>query len=304
MENKKFAAVLFYLPALVCLGLLILSFHDYFRTLGAYVWQGTILREPEDDIFRAMDFGAEGFGEILRWAGESGADPGEALTVWMAAADYDLAGIRTEGLNAGRYEELRGQLEAENAAGFARLSQIYGALAEDLEVFPVPKNTDSACRFVTYKNGWGDPRTYGGDRRHEGCDVMGDSYADGTYPVISMTDGVVEQMGWLPLGGWRVGIRSDNGIYYYYAHMDSYGEGIEAGARVEAGMERGRMGSTGYSDVEGTSGNFATHLHVGIYIPVEGQEDLSVNPYYLLRYLEGEKVTTAEYSFEKLPASQ
>ena len=56
--------------------------------------------------------------------------------------------------------------------------------------------------------------------------------------------------------------------------------------------------------LEGTSGNFATHLHVGIYIPVEGQEDLSVNPYYLLRYLEGEKVTIAEYSFEKLPASQ
>ncbi len=303
MEKKRFAAALLYLPALVCLGLLILSFHDYFRGLGSYTWAGTVLRGPDDEFVRAMDFGKEGFGEILRWAAEQDEEPGEALTVWMAAADYDLAGIRAEGLETGRYEEIREELLAEDEGGFAQLAAVYGALAEDLEVFPIPRNADPSCLFVTYTDGWGDPRTYGGDRRHEGCDLMGDHYADGTYPVCSMTDGVVEQIGWLPLGGWRVGIRSDSGIYYYYAHMASYAEGIGAGTRVEAGDELGRMGSTGYSDAEGTSGNFATHLHVGIYIPVEGQEDLSVNPYYLLLYLEGKEVKTAEYEFAELSAS-
>ena len=304
MIKKKYAGVLLCLPVLVGLGLLILSFHDYFHGLGAYAWQGTVLLSSDDEAFRAMDFGENGFGGILRWAEENEAEKGEALAVWMAAADYDLGGVRAENLDRDCYLEILAELTQEDAEKFSELCRLYGALAEDLRVFPVPRNTDPSCLFVTYDNGWGDPRTYGGDRRHEGCDVMGDSYPDGTYPVLSMTDGVVEKIGWLPLGGYRIGIRSDNGIYYYYAHMASYAAGMSEGVRVEAGTELGRMGSTGYSETEGTSGNFATHLHVGIYIPVEGQEDLSVNPYYLLLYLEGEREITAAYGFAEEPASQ
>lgn len=180
---------------------------------------------------------------------------------------------------------------------FQNRMQLYKALISDLEVFPIPRNTDEDCRFPTYGNDWGAERTFGGERRHEGCDIMGDCYADGTYPVVSMTDGVVEKIGWLKLGGWRIGIRSDNGIYYYYAHLDSYADGMRAGNRVRAGQEIGRMGSTGYSTVEGTKGNFATHLHVGIYIPAEGREDVSINPYYLLRYLEDRHTMMAAYDW-------
>ena len=45
------------------------------------------------------------------------------------------------------------------------------------------------------------------------------------------------------------------------------------------------MGDTGYGE-EGTSGKFAVHLHLGIYIRTEHTEELSVNPYWILRFLE------------------
>ena len=44
----------------------------------------------------------------------------------------------------------------------------------------------------------------------------------GFYPVISMTDGKIEKIGWLSLGGYRIGIRSPHGGYFYYAHLASY----------------------------------------------------------------------------------
>lgn len=174
----------------------------------------------------------------------------------------------------------------------------YAELMRDLQVFPVVRNTDPRCDFVIYEDTWGDERTFGGDRRHEGCDIMGDSYADGTYPVVSMTDGVVEKMGWLKLGGWRIGIRSDNDMYYYYAHLASYMEGLQVGDRVCAGQEIGRMGSTGYSTVEGTRGKFAAHLHVGIYIPT-AEGEVSINPYYILKYLEKKHTMMASYPWEE-----
>ena len=49
-----------------------------------------------------------------------------------------------------------------------------------------------------------------------------------------MTDGVVRQKGWLELGGWRLGIETEKGAYFYYAHMDSYAD-IEEGDIVHAG---------------------------------------------------------------------
>ena len=33
---------------------------------------------------------------------------------------------------------------------------------------------------------------------------------------------IVEKCGWLELGGYRVGIRSDKGAYMYYAHLAQY----------------------------------------------------------------------------------
>ena len=107
---------------------------------------------------------------------------------------------------------------------------------------------------------------------------MSGNNEEGYFPVISMTDGVVEKKGWLELGGYRLGIRSPSGGYYYYAHLNSYADGIEEGKEIKAGSVIGTMGSTGYGE-EGTSGKFDVHLHLGIYY---GDDEISFNPYALL----------------------
>lgn len=98
-----------------------------------------------------------------------------------------------------------------------------------------------------------------------------------------MTSGVVTNLGWLEQGGYRIGITSPSGGYFYYAHLDSY-INISEGDTVYAGQLLGYMGDSGYGE-EGTTGMFITHLHVGIYIEVDGVE-ISVNPYWILRFLD------------------
>ncbi len=108
------------------------------------------------------------------------------------------------------------------------------------------------------------------------------------YPVVSMTDGVVEKMGWLELGGWRIGIRAPHGGYFYYAHLSSYAD-LEIGDTVSAGEFLGFMGDTGYGTTEGTCGKFPVHLHLGIYLDINGQE-ISVNPYFVLKFTEDSRI--------------
>lgn len=59
-----------------------------------------------------------------------------------------------------------------------------------------------------------------------GTDIMAQNNTPGIYPVLSATAGTVTNIGWLELGGWRIGITSENGIYYYYAHLDSYAPAV------------------------------------------------------------------------------
>lgn len=147
-----------------------------------------------------------------------------------------------------------------------------------MQCFPVAE--DQACDF---ENGYGDGRTYGGQRRHEGIDVMSRSGKRGELTVQSVSEGVVEKIGWLPLGGYRVGIRSPQGYYFYYAHLEKYAPGLKKGQKVHAGQTLGLMGDTGYGK-EGTRGKFPVHLHFGIYRRNNGSDE-SLNPYFLLKYL-------------------
>lgn len=155
-------------------------------------------------------------------------------------------------------------------------------LLSEIECFPVREDRKRK-ETVSFENGYGAARTYGGDRTHEGIDIMSSVDKPGYFEVQSVSDGVVEQMGWLPLGGYRIGIRSKSGFYYYYAHLDSYAETMEPGKKVSSGDILGMMGNTGYGK-KGTKGKFAVHLHFGIYRQVKGKEQ-SINPYYLLKYV-------------------
>jgi len=156
------------------------------------------------------------------------------------------------------------------------------SLLSEMECFPVREDR-AKKETCSFDNGYGGKRTYGGNRKHEGIDIMPSCNEAGYFQIQSVSDGVVEQMGWLPLGGYRIGIRGKSGFYYYYAHLETYAENLKIGKRVSSGEVLGTMGDTGYGE-EGTKGKFAVHLHFGIYHQVNGKEK-SLNPYYLLRYL-------------------
>lgn len=161
---------------------------------------------------------------------------------------------------------------------YLNLRRHYEAIWADPQYFPV------ASDDINFENGWMDARTYGGKRRHEGIDLFGPVTISGYYPIISITDGVVEQKGWLPLGGYRIGIRSTSGGYFYYAHLASYEKELAPGDTVNAGDILGFMGNTGYGE-EGTVGMFPVHLHLGIYINTPDGQEISVNPYRILQCL-------------------
>ena len=49
------------------------------------------------------------------------------------------------------------------------------------------------------------------------------------------------------------------------------------------------MGDSGYGP-EGTTGQFAVHLHVGIYVDDETGSEISINPYWVLKWLEQKRL--------------
>lgn len=209
------------------------------------------------------------------------------LTFAMMLSDYDL-------LNRTVPDEeifIRGIGRASRSKAFQELYSYYRALFSDIEYFPVPIMGKGA-EGVAYDDSWYAPRSYGGNRSHEGTDLMAGNNTRGYFPVISITDGVVEKLGWLEQGGYRVGIRAGSGAYFYYAHLDSYAPGLKAGDRVIAGQLLGFMGDTGYGP-EGTMGMFDVHLHLGIYVP-SGSVEISVNPYWMLKILENKRTSLCD----------
>ena len=158
---------------------------------------------------------------------------------------------------------------------------------KEVVYFPLPEPVDDTKFKITFENSWMLERTYGGKRGHEGCDLMVANSKAGTCPVVSMTDGTITNLGWTEKGGYRIGVTSGSGTYYYYAHLDSY-TNLKIGDYVRAGELLGYMGDSGYG-AEGTVGQFPAHLHFGIYFYENGKE-ISVNPYEVLLFLENKKL--------------
>lgn len=210
--------------------------------------------------------------------------PGELLGIYWLESSF---GQEKTGKSLEEGRENRKRWET-NPAWSAYLSACC-AVWDDLEYFPVAQEDPDGALNVTFEDSWMYGRSYKGERGHEGTDLMPETSERGYYPIVSITDGTVESMGWLELGGWRIGIRAPRGGYFYYAHLDSYAD-LEVGDSVKAGDLLGFMGDTGYSKVEGTTGNFPVHLHLGIYINYEGEE-ISVNPYPALKYVEDRRVS-------------
>lgn len=156
------------------------------------------------------------------------------------------------------------------------MKEIASLIQNEMKRFPVAR---TYIDEVSYQDTYNVQRENGS---HNGCDIMDLKNQAGRIPVISATDGVVSNLGWLYLGGYRIGITSESGIYYYYAHFDSFAANICVGKEIKAGELLGFMGNTGEGG-EGTKGKFDVHLHFGIYVDINGDEE-TVNPYsYLTR---------------------
>lgn len=245
--------------------------YDAFRRLKVTKKQyADILKQGE----RISDYGEIQDTELLYYMNEIG-----VMTYYMLKNDFNLTKYSLQKTK----NVYQGIIRMAKLSVFYEMYFYYASIFRDVKYFPVPDMEDKTA-YVTYEDSWFYKRTYGGDRKHEGTDLMASNKVSGYFPVISMTSGVVERKGWLPQGGYRLGIRSRNGGYFYYAHLDSYAPKLTIGDFVQAGDLLGFMGNSGYGE-EGTTGMFDPHLHLGIYVSSQKGE-LSVNPYHVLKIIE------------------
>ena len=138
---------------------------------------------------------------------------------------------------------------------------------------------------------FGNSRGYGYKRRHLGHDMFGSTGA----PIIAVEGGTITELGWNQYGGWRVGIRSDDTLrYYYYAHLRKdrpFATDLKKGDRVTAGQVIGYLGNTGYSRKENVNmKSNKPHLHFGIQIifdpsQEDGNGEIWIDCHTLCRFL-------------------
>lgn len=162
-----------------------------------------------------------------------------------------LAGAALEQLR-----EIRASQAREAAAGTE------GAAAGQVATGALRCPVDGAVAFT---NDWGQPRSE--DRTHEGTDLV----ASRGTPNVAVVDGVVEHRTG-GNGGLAVWLRGDDGVSYYYAHLD----------RFEGPPRLVKLGDVvGYTGDTGNAAGGPPHTHFEIHPGGHG----AVNPYPTLRVL-------------------
>jgi peptidoglycan LD-endopeptidase LytH len=119
---------------------------------------------------------------------------------------------------------------------------------------------------ASFANTWGAARS--GGRRHKGVDM----FAPRNTPLQAVVSGVV-RFSSNSLGGLATHVYGDDGVTYYYAHLDGYPSDISSGQRVSAGTIVGYLGNSGNARYT------SPHLHFEIR-----PGGVAVNPYPTVRY--------------------
>ncbi len=238
----------------------------------------------QEDILTSALYREQYIGEEMIAFLQTVQRPGKYVGLYLLESKFGYQGLQAK-MKADNFNKLeKDWKKKDNYSDYIKTTE---AIWNDVKYFPVPEFTTDKSMTVSYDNSWMSERTYGGERGHEGTDIMASKNERGLYPVISMTDGVVSKKGWLDKGGYRIGILAPSGAYFYYAHLESYAN-LNVGDEIKAGDILGFMGDSGYGP-EGTTGKFAVHLHLGIYI-YPNEKEMSINPYWVLRYIENRKV--------------
>ena len=228
--------------------------------------------------YRTLNIKPECLQTINKISSKDKCDFSDLLSVMFLNSNLNLTKVN---YTRERYSDLKYCYKKKSANEYNNVSKNIAAIFDDIVYFPVAKSTTSG-KWVSYEDSFGAERNYNGSYPHEGCDIMAENNVSGYYPIVSVSDGTVENIGWLEKGGYRVGIRSSQGGYFYYAHLSSYSD-IKKGDKIKAGTLLGYMGNTGYG-TEGTTGCFDVHLHFGIYAKTKNYYELSYNPYCILKY--------------------
>jgi hypothetical protein len=133
--------------------------------------------------------------------------------------------------------------------GDSTLQRKINALDDDREdEFPIPVLFGVRVRDLT--ENFADPRD-GGDRSHEGLDIMAPR---GAY-VVSPTEAVVRSIGTGDRSGKYVYTANPGDETFRYMHLDDVADGLRVGDELDAGDLIGYVGNTGNA-----SGG-APHLH-------------------------------------------
>jgi len=171
-----------------------------------------------------------------------------------------------------------------NTRSLAPYVAMFDNLFSELETFPIPTGWYEHEPSIMYGDSWGVEHNFQGNRMHMGTAVIDRENIRGRVPVVSMTHGHVEEAGWNNQLGYFVGIITQSGTYYLYAHLDSLAQGLAAGQHISAGTRLGYMGNTGGGRGERS---FPVHLHIGISPNVDFTRGrFWINPYPMLRYIE------------------
>ena len=118
---------------------------------------------------------------------------------------------------------------------------------------------------ASFIDSWGFPRS--GGRKHKGVDMFN---ARGT-PLLAVVDGRIK-FSFNSLGGRSTHLYADNGVVYYYTHLDAHPTNISSGQRVSKGTVVGYLGNSGNARYT------SPHLHFEIR-----PGGKAVNPYPTVR---------------------
>lgn len=114
-------------------------------------------------------------------------------------------------------------------------------------------------------------------RAHDAIDIM----APAGTPVVAANDGEIVRLFQSERGGTTIyQLSPDRKLVFYYAHLQRYADGLEAGKFARQGEVIGYVGDTGNAG----AGNY--HLHFSIAVladPKRYWEGTNINPYPLLR---------------------
>ncbi len=119
--------------------------------------------------------------------------------------------------------------------------------------------------------------TRGGERRHEGLDML----APRRTPVLAVEDGTVAKLFLSKPGGLTIYQFDPTERYaYYYAHLDGYAAGLKEGDHLTRGQVVGYVGTTGNAPPD------VPHLHFAIFtlgVDKKWWQGTPIDPYAVFR---------------------